>query len=413
MAPRTLARFGLAQLKNLARVARGEPMTFPSFASMTLDADDLALAAAWLARPDDWYRPDEVERYHAAFAAWNGSAHAFSFMSGRVALSAILHALGLQPGDEVILPGYTCVVVPNALRYAGLTPVYSDIELESYGLDGAQIEEKIGPRTRAILIQHLYGLVCRDYEAIVALARRHELFVIEDCAHSTGASLRGRKVGNLGDAAFYSSEQSKVWNTIQGGMATTHDAALAARLRSYHEQAPYPDQAWLVRHLAMVRLAHARYKHPQRWWRGDWAEARAGMAPLLSTTAEEEQGIRPAHYGRKLPAPIAALGLNQLGKVDRHNQQRRATAARWAAWCQEQGYAQPLVLPDSIPVFLRYPVLVEPQKKQHPAWARRALGVRLGVWFTSHTHPTPCPPLESCPNAAQAVARCINLPTLL
>lgn len=158
----------------------------------------------------------------------------FLSWGGRVALSACIYALDLQPDGEVILPGYTCVVVPNAFSYAGVKTVYSDIELDTYGLDVSQIENKITNKTKAILIQHLYGLVCRDYEAIIDLATHHGLKVIEDCAHCTGAEYKGKKVGNLGDVAFYSSEQSKVFNTIQGGVAVTNNDLLAQRLRVFY-----------------------------------------------------------------------------------------------------------------------------------------------------------------------------------
>src|SRR3989304_4500748 len=134
----------------------------------------------------------------AGGARGNVSRHAFAFLGGRVALSACIHALGLAPGDEVILPGYTCVVVPNAFHYAGVRTVYADIELETYGLDAARAEEKITPNTRAILLHHMYGLVCRDYEDILALARRRGIRVIEDCAQSTGAGFGCAKGGDRG-----------------------------------------------------------------------------------------------------------------------------------------------------------------------------------------------------------------------
>jgi dTDP-4-amino-4,6-dideoxygalactose transaminase len=378
---------------------------------MTLEEDDVQLARAWLKRRPDWYRPDEVEQYHAAFAAWNGSAYAFSFMGGRVALSAVIYALGLQPSDEVILPGYTCVVVPNAFHYAGVKVVYSDIELETYGLDASQIEAKITPRTRAILLHHLYGLVCRDYEAVIDIAHRHNLFVIEDCAQSTGAEYKGKKVGNWGDAAIYSSEQSKVFNTIQGGIAATNDAGLARKIRAFYDQVPLPDEDWIDRQLHTLIVNYCRYKHPQRWWLGDLVWLRYRDKVLISTTKEEEQRIRPTHYSRKMPAVIAALGFNQLGKIDRYNEQRRRNVERWNHWCEIQGYRQPVVVTGSVPIYLRYPVIVEPEKKRSRSWAVKELNVEVGVWFISNTHPTQST-VEGCPNADKAVRQCINFPTL-
>jgi perosamine synthetase len=407
-----LARAGYHQLRNLVKLTLGRPLVTPSYGSMTLDEDDIQLAKAWLKDRQVWYRNDKVEEYHAGFANWNGSAYAFSFMGGRVALSAIIHALGLQPEDEVILPGYTCVVVPNAFHYAGIKTVYSDIELDTYGLDASLIEAKITPRTKAVLLDHLYGLVCRDYEEIISIARRHNLYVIEDCAQSTGAEYKGKKIGNWGDAAFYSSEQSKVFNTIQGGVAVTNDDKIAAGIREYYEQAAYPDEEWIEKQLYNVILKYYRFKHPQRWWRGDLVAWQLRDKQLISTTKEEEQGIRPDYYGCKMPAPIVALGLNQMAKIDRYNAYRRETAKRWDKWCEANGYQKPLVVANSMPVYLRYPVLVKPEKKRNRTWGERELGVSPGVWFVSNIHPVQWV-VEGCPNANEAVRRCINFPTLM
>ena len=409
---RTLVQIGRRGLGDLRRLARGEPRSFAALSSMTLDGDDVALAESWLARRKQWDGGDEVERYHAAFAAWNGSRHAFSFMAGRVALSAIIDALELEPGDQVIVPGYTCVVVANAFAYAGVDAVWADIELDTYGLDASRLEAHITSRTRAVLLHHLYGLVCRDYAEIVAIARRRGLLVIEDCAHSAGAEYKDRKVGNLGDAAFYSSEQSKVFNTIQGGLAVTNRDDLAARLRSAFDRAPAPDARWTEALLRAVALHHSRARHPGRWWVGDLLALRLGDARAVSTSPEEERGIRPAHYGCRMPAPLAALGRNQLGKIDAYNARRRETAARWDRWCDASGRRRPLVVEQSLPIYLRYPVLVDAEMKRERRWAEVELGVRPGVWFASHLHPAQRS-VPGCPNADEAVARCVNLPTLL
>jgi perosamine synthetase len=161
--------------------------------SATLGLDDVEIARQQLKMRETWLNPAPVEDYEKAFANWNGSAQAFAFMGARVALSACIHALRLKPGDEVIIPGYTCVVVANAFHYAGVKVTYKDIELETYGLDASTLKDVITSNTKAVLLHHLYGLVCRDYEKTVTVAREHGLFVIEDCAQATGATCKGRK----------------------------------------------------------------------------------------------------------------------------------------------------------------------------------------------------------------------------
>jgi perosamine synthetase len=400
------------RFRNLFNFLQGNPITTPSLGSMTLDKDDVEIAKNWLRDRSHWKKNELVTQYETEFACWNGSKFAFAFMGGRVALSACIYALGLKKDDEVILPGYTCVVVPNAFKYAGVKTVYADIELDTYGLAIDEVKKKITSKTKAILLHHLYGLVCRDYEAILKLAKEHKLKVIEDCAHATGAEYKGKKVGNWGDVGFYSSEQSKIFNTIQGGVAVTSDDAIAQKLKEYYNKAPFPDDERIDKQLSNVILNYYKFKHPQRWWRGDIAQLLYGKKRLISTTPKEELGIKPTYYGCRMPASIAVIAINQLKKVDSYNQLRRQVAKRWDNWCETNGYKKPVVIESSTPVFLRYPVMVEGYKKKNISWSYKEIGVTLGVWFVSNIHPVNIK-IINCPNANKAVNCCINLPSIM
>ncbi len=375
----------------------------------TLDADDVALARKWLKRRRSWFDNELETSFATEFARWNGSRYAFAFMGGRVALSACLQALELQPGDEVLMPGYSCVVVSNALHFAGLHPLYCDIELDTYGLDVAEVERRVTPKTRAILLHHLYGLVCRDYEAIIDFARRHNLKVIEDCAHATGAEYKGIKVGNRGDIAFYSSNRAKVFSTVEGGVAVANDPAVGDRLAAFHAATKYPDEALIEKLLQNVLLDYYSFKHPKRLVLEEWTFQAYNRYYHYSTSIEEQNQVCPAGYFARMPAPLAALGRNQLRKIDRYNELRRETAKHWAAWCDAHNYRKPIVVANSMPVFLRYPVLVEPEKKANTAWATKELGVELGVWFVSNLHPSHII-VQGCPKADRAVRQCVNFP---
>ena len=402
--------------RHQARMAKcvfsGRPATPPSLVSATLDRDDVDLARQWIEMRRHWYESEPVERFERAFTAWNGSRVAYAYMGGRVALSAAIHGLNLRPGDEVVVPGFTCIVVPNAFRYADVNVVYADIELDTYGPDVESVYRAITPNTKAILIHHLFGLVCRDYEALLDLARRRGLKVIEDCAHATGAVYRGRRVGNAGHVAFYSSEASKVFNTIQGGLVTTNDDETAHRLAEHYRNTRAASMQRITLLLRNVEIHYYRHKHPLRWLLGDFYRLRHAGKELISTTPEEERGIKPAHYDCRMPAPIAALGLNQLEKLERYQAERARGAAYWDGWREHAGLPRPLVLPDSTPAWLRYPVRVAPEKKADLTWAERELGVSPGVWFVSHLHPAPIR-VKNCPNAERAIVTCINLPTIL
>lgn len=383
----------------------------PQLVCQTLDHDDVEIARQLLKHPDRWVDPLIEEKFAKDFAKWNGSRHAFSFLSGRAALSACIFALGLMPDDEVIVPGFTCVVVPNAFDFAKVKVVYCDIELETYGIDLAALEKKITPRTKAILIQHLFGLVCRDYEKIIEFARDRKLYVIEDCAHSTGAEFKGVKVGNFGDVAFYSSELSKIYNTIQGGVVITNNDSIAKNLSRFHEHALYPDNERIEKQLHNVIVNYYRFKHPLRNYLGPRYESAYRDKLYDSTSEEEVLGVKPKDYGCKMPAAIARIGLNQLNKLDHYSRKRRHNAKRWALWCEKNHYQKPLVVTGSVPVYLRYPVMVESEKKRDLAWAMKDPGVVPGRWFLSNIHPAKRS-VPDCPNADKAVRQCINFPTL-
>lgn len=400
------------ELKKIARAFRGKPLNPPPLVAATIDREDAGLARRLLKDRGSWRDSAPVEDFERAFASWNGSLHARAFMGGRVALSAVISAMGLKPGDEAILPGYTCVVVRNAFEFAGVKTVFCDIEHDTYGLDASLLEGAITPRTRVVLLHHLYGLVCRDYEETVEKARSHGLLVIEDCAQSTGASFKGRRVGNLGDAAIFSLEVSKVLTTVRGGIAVTNDQAIAQGLDEYSVSLEYPPDTETARLLRNVILDYHCFKSGNRWWMADFFHTYLEGAFVVTTTGQEVQGVEPPGYARRMSAPLARLGMQQLGKLDSYNERRVRGARRWSAWCDEKGYDKPCVVDESIPVFLRYPVMVEPERKRDLRWAMKEFNFYPGVWFVGNIHPSR-DHIEGCPNADAAVERCINFPTLM
>jgi dTDP-4-amino-4,6-dideoxygalactose transaminase len=174
---------------------------------------------------------EEVEAFERAFAQYCGVAHGVGVASGTDALELAMRALGIGPGDEVITVSHTAVATAAAVLACGATPVLVDIDRAHYTLDPSKIEAAITPRTTAIVPVHLYGQAA-DMDAILALARAHELRVIEDCAQCAGGRYDARRLGSLGDIACFSFYPTKNLGAIgDGGMVITSDADLAARLR--------------------------------------------------------------------------------------------------------------------------------------------------------------------------------------
>ena len=172
-----------------------------------------------------------IEAFEHEFARFLGSGHvrACSTEYGRMALYFILKALDLPPDSEVVVPAFTFWVVPEMVRVAGLKPVFADIDPATFTLSPRAFERAITPNTRAVLPTHLYGMSC-DMDPIVEIARRHNLKIIEDCAHSLGATYNGRMVGTLGDASFFSFQAFKPLNTYGGGLAWVRDGEVARRV---------------------------------------------------------------------------------------------------------------------------------------------------------------------------------------
>ncbi|MBY0493849.1 MAG: DegT/DnrJ/EryC1/StrS family aminotransferase [Cyanobacteria bacterium] len=144
-----------------------------------------------------------------------------------------------RPAPRVIVPAFTFWVVPEIARVAGLTPVFVDIDPLTFTMDPAAAARAVTPNTRAILPTHLYGMSC-DMDPILELARRHQLRVIEDCAHSLGATYKGRMVGTHGDASFFSFQAFKPLNTYGGGLAWMRDADVARRVGEYAGAEAWP-----------------------------------------------------------------------------------------------------------------------------------------------------------------------------
>ena len=182
--------------------------------------------------------------FESAFARYIGTPYAIAVSSGTAGLHLCIRALNLGPGDEVVVPSFTFIAAANAIRYERATPVFVDIDPVTLNATPALIQAAITPRTRAILAVHTFG-VPADMPAILAIARRHNLFVVEDACEAIGASLHNQRVGSFGDAAVFAFYPNKQITTGEGGMVVTRNHALAERIRALRNQGRYPSDDWL------------------------------------------------------------------------------------------------------------------------------------------------------------------------
>ncbi|CAM9986353.1 unnamed protein product, partial [Phaeothamnion confervicola] len=173
----------------------------------------------------------EVAAFEQEFAAYHGVPHALGVASGTDALVLALKACGVGPGDEVICPPFTFMATAGAVSMVGARPVFCDVEPDTFTIDPGKLEACLTPQTRAVQVVHLYGQPCAMDE-ILAFAKKHNLFVIEDCAQATGSEYKGQKVGTLGDAGCFSFYPSKNLGGVgDGGMFICKDSAVAEKVK--------------------------------------------------------------------------------------------------------------------------------------------------------------------------------------
>jgi dTDP-4-amino-4,6-dideoxygalactose transaminase len=326
-----------------------------------------------------------ITTYQNAFAECVGVRHAFAYWKGRVALYAILKALGIKAGDEVILPGFTCVVVPNAVRYVGATPVFADITCGAYNLDPASVERAITRRTRALIIQHTFGIPA-ELDDLLEIARKHKLQVIEDCAHSLGSVYKGKAVGTFGRAAFFSSQWSKPYTTGLGGMAVTADPEVARGLRKAQTEFSDPPRGQVMR-LGAQRFIYEHIFSPRLYWLAVGTLRRLSKWNVfVGSSGEDELNCAvPRDITWRMSCFQASIGVNRLRMHQQYVTHRRHLVDFYQSYLQSRGWLATSERSDVNSIYLRYPIRVA-NKWEVLGKAEKAR-VELGSWFESTLHP--------------------------
>jgi dTDP-4-amino-4,6-dideoxygalactose transaminase len=336
-----------------------------------------------------------IAEYEAALRAYFGGHQAVTFSAGRMALYAILRGMFGSQGGEVVTPGYTCIVTPNAIRYAGMTPVYVDVSPRDFNMTVENVQAAITPRTQTIVLQHTFGVPC-NVDAFMDLSRRTGIPIIEDCAHAFGARWRGRLLGRFGHAAFYSTEGSKMFSTERGGVALTADADLAVRLQAIQQESPFADEA-------LERYAVKRWCYRAAFCGNPWIYPRAqavesvlrwlGVSEVCNMVGysdamyqKEVAGERFSPYPSRLPNLMGYVGLIQLRRLDADVAHRQALAHRLEQALPELG-ARVAKYPHNLaaPSWVRFP-FIPPDRERWRTCIARA-GFVPGVWLDDPIHP--------------------------
>jgi dTDP-4-amino-4,6-dideoxygalactose transaminase len=360
-------------------------------------------------------RSQVLEQYQQSFASALGRSRAFGFWKGRVALYAILKAMGLKEGDEVIMPGYTCVMAVNPLVYLGARPVFVDVEPVTYNIDPNRIEEKITARTRLIIAQHTYGYPC-DMDAIRDIATRKGIPFIEDCCLALGSRFRGQKTGTFGLAAYFSFQWNKPYTSGLGGMAVTSDAELAGRIGALQQSEtvqPSPREVRMLRaQLAVYRTVI--YPKTTAFVQNAFRLlTRLGLVVGSSGSSEFTTRMEPDFF-KGMSDVQARAGRRQLRRLDGNLEHRRRMAEIYDRLLVEHGWPIKVLPTHMDPVLVRYPVRVGDKARALATSARHF--VELGSWFECPLHPQETDMSAygyhtgMCPEADRASREVVNLP---
>ena len=307
-----------------------------------------------------------IRRFEKGFSEYIGSPNVTSVCNGTVAIHLALEALGIGPGDEVIVPTFTYIASVNTIIQTGAKPVFVDSLESTWQIDPEDVKRKITSKTKAIMVVHLYGLPC-DMDAIGALCREHKLLLVEDCAEAFGTRYKGRHVGTFGDIATFSFFGNKTITTGEGGMVVANEKGTIER--AFH-------------------LKNQGVSATREYWHDVVA------------------------YNYRMTNICAAIGLAQLENVEEILARKRQVAA----WYQEDLAGLPLVahreMPDTVHSFWMCSIAVDDASQRQPLRDfLKAQGVETRpVFYPSHTMPH-CATNETFAVAESLAARGINLPS--
>lgn len=371
--------------------------------SPNLERDDFILSLKTLFLCSIWRRGKSTGLVEEWFAKTYHPYGLYSLNCGRSALFLLLSSLGLKKGDEVILQAFTCVAVPEIILFCAATPVYADIQKENFNLDTTDLQKKITSRTKAVIVQHTFGIPA-DIVRIKEICSKNNLFLIEDCAHSLGASFAGKLLGSYGDAAFFSFGRDKVVSSVFGGMLIINkkDKLLRKKSERLYHSFKFPSRFWIFKQLLHPIITYLVIHSYNFFNLGKILLYLVMKIKLLSPPVEkgELKGLRPAFLAQKFPNSLARLALHQLAKLSLFNA-KRIKIAQFYGKIQEGG------------IYLRYPLLVSNPSRIISAAKKQK--IILGNWYANVIDPKGTDMniyrFYSCKNALYASQHIINLPT--
>jgi dTDP-4-amino-4,6-dideoxygalactose transaminase len=339
----------------------------------------------------------------------------FLFSKGRVGLYAALKALGLSKGDEIIMPGYTCMVVPSAARFLGLECKYVDIDPETYNIDLREINSVLNEKTRAIIVQHTYGIPLK-MDSFLEISGNKNISLIEDCCHSFGSRYKAQLCGTFGAASFFSGQWNKPFSTGLGGILMVNDNKLLPDIENIFNKA---DTSSFIENLRLKLqiMAYNRFVTPGTNYMITKIYRQLSRIGIMtgSSSNEELKGKMPPQYLKKMSPCQMFEGRKNLLIIKNVIDARKKNTEIYAKELEKIGFEPLKLSSDRESVILRYPLRVA--NKDELLDLAFKMHFEIGSWFEIPLHPkgTDMTALGyqngMCPVAEKASREVINLPT--
>lgn len=388
--------------------------------SPNTDISDFWQTLKIIIQPWVWKKGNEIKIIEGWFKNKFNQKEVFSFNSGRSALYALLQAYNVGKGDEVIVQAYTCIAAIEPILWVGAKPIFCDID-QSCNLEVSQIEQLINKKTKAIIVQHTFGIPAQ-IKKIKEITQKHNLILIEDCALSLGASVDGRLVGSFGDASFFSFGRDKVVSSVFGGLAlinsekNTSFSFARKQLKNIHDKYNFPGYIWILQQL-LHPIVFTLILPLYNFFIGKFIIYFLQKIKLLSKPYDksEFEAIKPTAFPNKYPNALAFLLTKQLEKLDMMNNKRIEFAYYYNRHIKSKKNMIHLPSINKGAIYLRYNILINNSdlitlkaKKQGMLlgnWYKHTIDPK-GVNFTAIGYKT-----GSCPQAEKTAKLSLNLPT--
>ena len=334
----------------------------------------------------------------------------FTFFRGRVGLYKILESLGIGKGHEVITQAYTCVAVPEGILASGATPVYVDIDPYGYTLDPNDLQRVITDKTRAIIVQHTFGLPA-DMGPIIQTAQKHNLMIIEDCCHTVTSKHFGQTVGTFGKAAFYSFEYGKPYPVGAGGSVFTLDPQIKKKLKEVCEDLDEPPLLTQYKIELQALVFRYLYKPSLYWFLKNTFQALSKTGLLKGNYNAISAGEISDEFGWQM----GSLARQRLTKLIQQSDLVNNPEDLYLKPLNGLNVRLPITRDNDDVRFIRYPIQVSDKKALVQLAQKKK--VEVADWYRSPVHPLEGDKLlkihyapGSCPNAEKRSTHAVSLP---